>query len=81
MKQRHEPSHNEEALSDHKTRTSLNSKQRTRFLFILGILSMLAFTSGYLIDPGYIRILWLLISGTLVIICAIMIYMSAQKLV
>ena len=49
-------------------------KRLVSYLIYSAVLSLFAFVSGYFIDPLLLRNIWLIASGTMLVLCGIVIY-------
>ncbi len=49
-------------------------KRSVKYLIYTAVVSFLAFVLGYLLNPIFLRNVWLITSGTIIVICGIAIY-------
>ena len=55
-------------------------KRLVSYLICSAVLSLFAFVSGYFIDPMLLRNIWLIASGTTLVLCGIAIYILYSKI-
>lgn len=63
--------HNKQDQFDNKNKCG---KRSVRYLIYIALVSFLAFVLGYLLNPIFLRNIWLITSGTIIVICGIAIY-------
>jgi len=56
-------------------------KRGKRNLVLLGLVFIILFVAGYLIDPGILRTVWLIASGTLAVIIGLLLFMILARIV
>ena len=56
-------------------------KRGKRKLVLLGLVFIMFFLAGYLIDPGILRTVWLIASGTLAVIIGLLLFMIQARIV
>lgn len=56
-------------------------KRGKRNVVLLGLVFIMLFVAGYFIDPGILRNVWLIASGTLAVITGLLLFMIQVRIV
>lgn len=66
---------NKAKTEENKTCNTQYLKKAKRSIFMFGLICIFSFMLGYIIDPHQLRMIWLIISGTLAVCSGLAIYL------